>query len=133
MIYLDANIFLYPLVYGEEKEEVKKSVFYLNKLIKGEIEGCTCVLTWDEIYYIILKVSGITEAIDAGEKFLSFPNLQFLKVDFEVINEAHKIAANFKIKPRDAIHAASAFKYCNGEIISNDSIFDNVRGIRRKF
>lgn len=44
-----------------------------------------------------------------------------------------EITREYKIMPRDAIHAASTIKYYNGEIISNDSGFDSIEGIIRRF
>jgi len=133
MTYFDANIFIYPLIYEETLEDAVIASHYLEQLAKGQITGYTCTLTWDEIFYIILQKSGYTEAVTAGEAFLDFPNLQFINVDHELIIEAQKIARDFNVKPRDAIHAASALKWCNGEIISNDSDFDVIDGINRTF
>jgi len=90
-------------------------------------------LTWDEVFYIILRVVGIDEAIKSGEFLLAFPNLTFLDVDLELILAAHQIARKARIMPRDAIHAASAIKHCRGEIVSSDSDFDKVGKITRRF
>lgn len=46
---------------------------------------------------------------------------------------AQKITEGYNVKPRDAIHAACALKYCSGQIITNDSDFDVIGEIRRKF
>lgn len=133
MIHFDSNIFIYALIYEENTKRVKKADYYLTHLVKGEITGCTCTLTWDEVFYIILRVAGIDEAIKSGDFLLNFPNLTFLDVDLELILAAHKIARKAKIMPRNAIHAASAIKHCSGEIVSSDSGFDNVEGITRTF
>jgi predicted nucleic acid-binding protein len=101
--------------------------------VKEEITGCTSTLTWDEVFYILLRSIGANEAVEAGRFLLSFPTLTFLNVDFGLILEASKITRKYKIMPRDAIHAASAIKYCNGKIISNDSGFDSIKEITRKF
>lgn len=133
MIYFDSNIFIYVLIYEENTKKVKKADYYLTQLVKGEITGYTCTLTWDEVFYIILRVAGIDKAIKSGDFLLNFPNLIFLDVDIELILAAHEIVRKAKIMPRDAIHAASAIKHCSGEIISSDSDFDNVKGITRTF
>ena len=133
MIYLDSNVFIYSLIYEDTLGVVQKAEYYLKQVVTGEIAGCTCTLTWDEVFYNVLKSTGLNEAIRAGKSLLSFPNLKFLNVDFELIAKAHELAAERKLKPRDAIHAASAIEYCNGEIISNDAEFDCVDQIRRTF
>jgi len=81
MYYFDANVFILPQIYDESIKEVKKAKEYLIKLANGEIEGCTSILTWDEIVYAIRKYAGKDESLIAGRKFPSFPNLKIVSVD----------------------------------------------------
>jgi predicted nucleic acid-binding protein len=133
MYYLDANIFIFPQIYDLEIESAAKSKEYLTMLADGDIEGISSTLTWDEISYIVRKYSGIKESLVAGEKFLTFPNLKVVDVDSTILSKAQEIVKTYKLKPRDAIHAASALKYSNGQIITNDSDFDVVKEAKRKF
>jgi hypothetical protein len=133
MYYFDANIFILPQLYEPAIEEVAKAKNYLTKLVEGKIEGCTSVLTWDEIVYAVRKNVGKEESLMAGSKFLSFPNLKIYAIDFEVVLRAQEIVENFNMMPRDAIHAACALKFCDGNLISNDSDFDEIDGITREF
>lgn len=73
------------------------------------------------------------ESLVAGRRFFTFPNLEIVDVDLEVLSMAQKITEGYNVKPRDAIHAACALKYCSGQIITNDSDFDVIGEIRRKF
>jgi predicted nucleic acid-binding protein len=66
-----------------------------------------------------------------GKFFLEFPNLKILKIDSEVIKEAQKLVETYKLKPRDAIHAACAIKNNIKEIISDDPDFGKVKEIKR--
>lgn len=133
MIYVDSNVFIYALIYKADLEDVEKANYYLNHVAKGEIAGCTCTLTWDEVFYIVRRSIGFEEAVQAGKHLLVFPNIEFIDVDFEILAKAQKIAEEFKVMPRDAIHAACVLEYCNGKIISSDSDFDNIKGVKRKF
>jgi len=133
MYYFDANVFILPQIYDESINEVKKAKEYLIKLASGEIEGCTSTLTWNEIVYAIRKHAGKNESQIAGRKFLSFPNLKIISIDFEILLKAQEIVENFNVMPRDAIHASCALKFCNGKMISNDSDFDKITEIRRIF
>ncbi len=133
MFYVDANVFILPQIYEESIDEVRKAKEYLIKLANGEIEGCTSTLTWDEIVYIIGKLVGKNESQVAGRKFLSFPNLKIVTIDLEILLKAQELIENFNVKPRDAIHASCALKFCNGKMISNDSDFDKIAGIKRIF
>ena len=133
MYYFDANVFILPQIYDESIKEVKKAKEYLIKLASGEVEGCTSTLTWDEIVYTIRKHAGKNESQIAGRKFLSFPNLKIVSIDFEILLKAQEIVENFNVMPRDAIHASCALKFCNGKMISNDLDFDKIAGIKRIF
>lgn len=133
MFYFDANVFILPQIYEESVDEVRKAKEYLIKLANGEIEGYTSTLTWDEIVYIIGKLVGKNESQVAGRKFLSFPNLKIVTIDLEILLKAQELIENFNVKPRDAIHASCTLKFCNGNIISNDSDFDKIAGIKRIF
>jgi hypothetical protein len=134
MIYLDSNVFIYPLIYNSNLEEnAKKADYYLDLLVTRKIVGYTCTLTWDEVFYIVKRKIGTIEAGQACKTILAFPNLKFVNVDFEIISKAQRIALEFNIMPRDAIHAVCALKWCNGKIISNDLGLDCIKGLKREF
>jgi predicted nucleic acid-binding protein len=133
MYYFDANVFIFPQIYEHTVDEVLKAKEYLVKLAEGDVEGCTSTLTWDEVVYAVRKSAGREESIIAGRKFLSFPNLKIYSIDFEIVLKAQEIVENYNVKPRDAIHAACALKFCNGKLISNDSDFDVINGVNRIF
>ena len=133
MIYVDANVFVYSLIYEYTIEESKKADYYLTQIINGNIGGCTSTLSWDEIFYVVKRSIGINEAIEAGKKILEFPKLKFIDVSFYIISRAQNIVNEHNMKPRDAIHSACALEFCDGRIISNDSDFDNVNGMKRIF
>jgi len=132
MKYIDANVFIYPIIYDENviiEAHVSKSI--LSKIVKGEIRACTSYLTWDEIVYVVSKVSGRDDGKRAGSTFLFFPNLKILDVDEEVVRCAQELVEKYDLKPRDAIHAASAIHNGIKEIITNDNNFDVVRELKR--
>jgi hypothetical protein len=132
MFYFDANVFLLPQIYDLDIEEAAKAKEYLTALAEGKIEGCTSTLTWDEVIHVIRKYSSFEECV-AARSFLSFPNLKIVNVDLEITSIAQRIVEEFKVLPRDSIHAACALKYCNGVIISNDSDFDAIKEVKRRF
>ena len=129
--YLDSNVFIYAALYSGEIAE--KSKEYLRRVSNDEFNACTSVLTWDEVVYVVRKVAGIAESIKVGRILLKMPFLEFLDVDYAVCEDAQKLAEKYKLLPRDAIHAALALKYCDGTIISNDTDFDVIEGLRRFF
>jgi predicted nucleic acid-binding protein len=132
MIYLDSNVFLYPLLYDPEKVPgAAHCTKILAEVISGQRTGATSCLTWDEIVHVMRKLAGVQVAREAGKTFLEFPNLKFLPVDEETLDAAQSLAGRYSLKPRDALHAASALQSGIYEFLSDDSDFDTVKELKR--
>ncbi|SRR3989338_706701 len=131
MIYVDSNVFLYAILNEKTDNMAKCSISILEKIIRKEINASTSFLTWDEVVWNIRKNLNNKMAIQEGRKFMEFPNLKFIHADQIVINEAQRLMETYEIKPRDAIHAASAVSCGIKEIISDDPDFDAVKEIKR--
>lgn len=130
MVYVDTNVFVYPLIYGEEIRKVKIAKKILLQISKGEVDACTSSLTWDEFVWVLKKFKGMNVAKSEGRKFLQFPNLKILSVD-GVLDGAQEIIEKYDVRPRDAIHIACALKNKEKELISDDEELDKVKEIRR--
>ena len=132
MIYLDSNVFLFALLYDDK---ALSESFFSKDLLKGIIEhkvlACSSVLTWDEVVYVVRKKFGLRESVLAGEKILSFPNLKLIETDLEVMTIAQTLLDNYSVRPRDAIHAATALFSRADYIISEDTDFDRIKQCRR--
>lgn len=124
--YIDANIFIQAILRDDCNA---KKVLY--KIIKKEINGVTTFLSWDELVYILEKFINKDIAVIEGKKFLIFPNLIFVDIKKEIIMKAQKLIEKYDIKPRDAIHAATAINLDLREIISEDDNFDKVKELKR--
>lgn len=129
MKYLDSNVFIYPILYGDKKANSCKEI--LLKVAKNEMKACTSILSWDEVVFVVKKFRGKEIAAIEGSKLLRMPNLIFLKVDEPIIFKAQEIVSKYHLNPRDAIHAASAISSNCNEIISDDSNFDIIPEIKR--
>lgn len=127
--YLDSNIFLNSILYDDDIASKCKKIIY--KIVKKEIIGTTSILTWDELVYIIRKNLGKEIAITEGEKFLKMPNLVFIDVNKNIVYKAQKLVNKYNLKPRDAIHTATAILNDIQEIISDDNDFDKIDEIKR--
>ncbi|MEK6856137.1 MAG: type II toxin-antitoxin system VapC family toxin [Nanoarchaeota archaeon] len=129
MIYLDTNIFVYASINnGAEGEKCRK---LLDKFVASNVEIATSVLTWDELVYSIWKKVSKENSIIQGGNFLKFPNLIFLQSNVQIINDAQKFVENYGLKPRDAIHVATALINKCESIVSDDSDFDKIKEIKR--
>lgn len=129
MVYIDSNIFIYSL--GNTDKKTKACIEILKKITKREISGYTSFLTWDEFFFVIRKQMEKDKAIAESWKFLKFPNLTFLEVNERTIFKAQQLIQKYNLKPRDAIHAASALVNGIKEIISDDSDFDKIKELKR--
>jgi len=132
LLYVDSNIFLYPIIYDVNTvAEAKRSKDFLLKIAKGDVEACTAIITWDEIVWVVRKIFGLKPSIDQGRKFLSFPNLKLLGVRKGVVLKAQELIENYSLKPRDAFHAATAIENRATTIISYDKDFDKIKEVKR--
>ena len=127
--YIDANIFIYPILYESEYSKYYEKLFF--SIINKKFFAMTSMLTWDEIVHSIWKNRTREIAIREGEKFLRFPNLIFAEVNSKIISKAQQLITKYNIKPRDAIHTATALLSNCNEIISDDDDFDKIEEIRR--
>ncbi|MBS7649388.1 MAG: type II toxin-antitoxin system VapC family toxin [Candidatus Bathyarchaeia archaeon] len=132
MLYIDSNIFLYPIVYEVGAvEEAKRSRDLLLRIALGDVEACTSIITWEEVVWVVRRVFGLEPSIEQGKRFLTFPNLKFLAVKKSVILRAQELLEKYRVKPRDAIHAATAIENKITNIASYDKDFDIIREIKR--
>lgn len=130
VLYLDANVFILAALNIEE--EGKKAVALLKKIQQGEELAITSALTCDEVYWAVKRSQGMETALETAEAMLNFPNLEIISADREVISSALRIIKEYRLAPRDAIHAATAIAEKADLIVSTDAHFDKVRGLRRK-
>ena len=132
MKYIDSNVFILPIIYDVETEnKVKSARNTLIKIADGDLNAATSLLTWDEIVWTVKRLMSSKIAAKEGEKFLQFPNLELLEVKKNVIDKAQEIINKYGVKPRDAIHAASAIENGIKEIVSDDSNLDVIKEIVR--
>jgi predicted nucleic acid-binding protein len=131
-LYVDSNIFIYPAIYDPLSiPEAATATARLREIASGAIEACTSTLTWDEVTWVVRRLFDPGRAAAQGASFLRLPNLKLLKVDGETISEAQSIVESHDLKPRDAIHAATALTNGIHRILSFDHDFDAIPSLTR--
>ncbi len=111
MAYIDANVFIYPVLYSEEEDpKSKKALDILRRVAKGEMSASTSKITWDEIVWVVRKTMGKSEAINQGQKLLGFQNLKFISVDENILSQAQALINKYNLRPHNSIHVASAIQ-----------------------
>jgi predicted nucleic acid-binding protein len=132
LAYVDANVFVYPVLYSEDVGvKVTKAKEIMRRIEEGELLVYTSTLTWDEVVWAVRKFMGKEESINQGQKLLGFINLHFITVDENILSRAQALISNYNLKPRDAIHISSAIDRKLKTIISDDMDFDKVKEIVR--
>jgi predicted nucleic acid-binding protein len=129
--YFDSNLIIYAILDDSNLGDWARKM--LEKVQDGEMPACTSFLTFDEVFYKVNKVKGIDVAIKNLEAFLTMPNMRFLDVNDAVIWKALEIISEYKVLPRDAIHAATAFIAGAEVVFSEDRDFDGMKGLKRKW
>ncbi|MEK6894026.1 MAG: type II toxin-antitoxin system VapC family toxin [Nanoarchaeota archaeon] len=129
MIYLDTNIFIYAII--DETEIGNKCREIIKNHINEKKDASTSCLTWDEVVYGIRKKIGKENSILQGKNLIETQNLVWLKTEETIIFKAQELMENYSLKPRDAIHAATAINNGIKEIISDDPDFDKVKELKR--
>ena len=131
MIYLDSTVPIYAILYADERGEWARNL--LKKVRNGERMAATSTLTFDEVFWKVKKEKDFNAALRAGEAFLTMTNLTFISVDDEVLWESLALIKQYKLDPRDAIHAACAITHGIYTIISEDPDFDKIAVLSREW
>ncbi len=131
MNYLDSNLVIYAILDETEIGDWAKGV--LEQVQNEERPACTSFLTFDEVFYKVNKIKGTDVAVQNHEAFLTMPNMRFFDVNDGVVWKALELIKEYKILPRDAIHAATALIAGAETIYSEDGDFDNIKGLKRKW
>ena len=104
----------------------------LEKVQNEEMPACTSFLTFDEVFYKVNKLKGTNIAIKNLDAFLAMRNMRFIDVNDAVIWKALELIKEYKLLPRDAIHAATSLIAGAETIYSQDTDFDDIKGLKRK-
>ncbi len=132
MPYIDANIFLFPILYAEEQEpKVKPAKQILHSIEKGDLSAYTSTLAWAEVVWIVRKAMGKEVSVSQGQKLLGFSNLKWITIDENILSQAQALISKYNLHPRDSIHVASAISKNINVIISDDLDIDQVKEIKR--
>ncbi len=131
MNYLDSNLIIYAMLDETEIGDWARDI--LEKVQNEEMPACTSFLTFDEVFYKVNKAKGTDIAIKNLDAFLAMRNMRFIDVNDAAIWKALELIKEYKLLPRDAIHAATALIAGAETIYSQDADFDDLKGLKRKW
>ena len=127
VIGLDTSIFIYHLEDHPRYSPLTEVIF--NALEKGINKGVTSYLTLMEIL-VKPKTEGLPQVARDYEYYLTtFPNLTFYEMGLDVARKASDLRSADRIKAPDAIEIATAILYEATAFLTNDKIFERVKGV----
>lgn len=128
MIYVDANVFAFAVL-ASDKQGARAQDFLQS--IEDGTKAMTSALVLDELMWVLRK-NGHPELIpDIIEDIYATKNLEVKEVPALIPLRAVDFIKEHHLKPRDAFHVAIMEHFHAGEIASDDSDFDKVKGIKR--
>lgn len=133
MQYLDANVFIFASVYSEDDVRVKNAQEILTRVVHGHEQCITSVLTVDEVVWAWMKQKKDREqAILQGLRLHALPNIKLVEITSMVSLKSLELMQRFhRLKPRDALHTATALLHGATTIVSDDPDFDDVPELKR--
>lgn len=131
MLYLDANVFLYPILYDDDK--ARAAARLLHKVEAGNQPAATSSLTVDEVIWVVQRYVDRAAGIRAGHALLAMRNLRRLSVTEGDLRGALALMESVAgLQPRDALHAAVATRNEIQTIVSDDDIFARIDGLKHE-
>ena len=127
VIGLDTSIFIYHLEDHPRYSPLTEIIF--NALENGINKGVTSYLTLMEIL-AKPKSEGLLQVARDYEYYLTtFPNLTFYEMGLDVARKASDVRSADRIKLPDAIQLATAILCGATAFLTNDKIFERVKGV----
>jgi len=128
-MYLDSNVFIYAALNRGVKGERCRKI--MEMLEVGKLSCAISCLVLDEVAWVVSKHRDFNTGRKVWSDILEIPNLKILSIDENIAVKAPSLMDKYKLRPRDAIHAALVVENAIGIIVSDDSDFDRVNEIQR--
>lgn len=131
-VYLDSNVFICASIYDPaSSRQATSAAGILRRVATGKVNACTGVITWDEVVWVAWRLFGQTVAKAQGRALLGIPRLVFLPADERALQAAQELIEEYDLKPRDALHLATAISNGTKTVVSEDRELDAVNRIHR--
>jgi predicted nucleic acid-binding protein len=122
-VAMDSNCFIY-LIEGSPYTDKLTDLF--QRIEKKSLLAVTSIITITEILTGPYKSKNYKLVEEYRSTLLSFPNLTFREMDYEIANQTALYKAQYGLKTSDAIQLATAMLEKADVFITNDRDFKNV-------
>ena len=94
---------------------------------EGERKGVTSTITLMEIIVKPLALKQIDVARKYEAMLVNFPNLEIVDIDRDVIRQAARLRAEYRLRPPDALQIAAGLIYGIEAFITNDAMLRRLQ------
>ncbi len=127
-MYIDSNIFLFAALDTTELGDNCRKV--LEMIQDQELTCASSFLTVDEVIWILKKKMGKEKAVKISKASLSLP-VKWIEIDRSIISGMIDQFEDNTLDPRDSLHLTSMKAAGINTILSEDTDFDKIKGIKR--
>ena len=128
-IFVDASAITYLLL--QSPESIAEKLNELFKQLSLSAKFFTNVLVIDEVLYVLNKKYAIPYEEIMEEMDLLLEVIDILPLERKECAKLQEILRTCKLLPSDALHVANMLNNKINKILSEDSDFDKVKGIKR--
>ena len=125
VIGLDTAIFIYH--FEENPTHIPWTRELLSSIEMGERKGVTSAITLMEIIVKPLTLGQIVVARKYEAMLVNFPNLDIVDLDRDVIRQAARLRAEYRIRPPDALQVSASLLYGADVFITNDGLLKRLQ------
>jgi predicted nucleic acid-binding protein len=125
VIGLDTAIFIYH--FEENPTYLPMTRELLSSIEMGERKGVTSAITLMEIIVKPLALGQIDVARKYEAMLVNFPNLDIIDLDRDVIRQAARLRAEYRIRPPDALQVGASLLYGADVFITNDGLLKRLQ------
>jgi predicted nucleic acid-binding protein len=125
VIGLDTAIFIYH--FEENPTYLPLTRELLSSIEMGERKGVTSAITLMEIIVKPLALGQIDVARKYEAMLVNFPNLDIVDLDRDVIRQAARLRAEYRIRPPGALQVSASLLYGADVFITNDGLLKRLQ------
>src|SRR3989338_7353617 len=131
MDYIDSSVFVYASIYEKKKTHTARNI--LKKIDDRKRTVITSILTLSELLWVLWRLTKDKEfALQQVKSVLSLTNITFVPLSVEISSRSILLMKVYaKLRPYDAIHAATCIHERIITIISDDADFDSIKELQR--
>lgn len=129
--YVDTNVFFLAAFGDESNPKTQKAKEIILRMSEGKEIFYTSLITVDELIWAAMKQKiDRTTAIEQGMLLHQLP-IKFVPLITSISLKSLNLMRAYKIRPRDALHAASCMEVKANSLVTDDADFDEIKEVRR--